>query len=89
MNVDMVNPSKRTKSHMPRSTLIWKLQANKKATADSVLLDQSIKDNEAMMQLSEMLARNENVVVDAMCLTTVPCTEESVEKEKAGHECEV
>ena len=73
MNVDMVKPSKRTKPHMLRGTFIPKSHRTKKATADSVLLDQSIKENEAMMQLSEMLARNENAVVNALCLTTAPC----------------
>ena len=78
MKVDMVNPLKRRKPHMPRSTFISKSQAKKKAKADSMLVDQSIKENEAMMQVSEMLARSENPVMNALCLTTAPCREESV-----------
>ena len=47
MKVDMVKPLKRRQPHMPRSTFISKSQAKKKAKADSMLVDQSIK--EAMM----------------------------------------
>ena len=75
MKVEMVKPSKRTKPHMPRNTFISKSQAKKKAKADSVLLDLSIEENEAMMQVSEMLARN--AVVNALRLTA-PCREDSV-----------
>ena len=51
MKVDMVKPLKRRQPHFPRSTFISKSQAKKKAKADSMLLDQSIKENEAMMQV--------------------------------------
>ena len=72
MKVDMVNPLKRRKPHMPRSTFISKPQARKKAKADSMLVDQSIKENEGMMQVSPMLARSENAVMNAPCLTSAP-----------------
>ena len=72
MKVDMVKPLKRRQPHMPRSTFISKSQARKKARADSMLVDQSIKESEAMMRVSEMLARSENAVMNALCLTTAP-----------------
>ena len=78
MKVDMVKPLKRRKPHMPRSTFISKSQAKKKAKADSMLVDQSMKENDAMMQVPEMLATSENAVMNALCLTTAPCREESV-----------
>ena len=43
MKVGMVKLLKRRKPHMPRSTFISKSQARKKAEADSMLVDQSIK----------------------------------------------
>ena len=78
MKVDIVKPLKIRKPHMPRSTFITKSQAQKEAKADSMLVDQSIKANETMMQVSEILARSENAVMNALCLTTAPCREESV-----------
>ena len=78
MKVDMVKPLMRRKPHMPQSTFISKSQAKKKAKADSMLVDQSIKENEAMMLVSEMLAKSENAVMNAPCLTAAPCREESV-----------
>ena len=77
MKVDMVNPLKRRKPHM-QSTFISKSKAKKKAKADSILVDQSIKENEAMMQVSAMLARSENAVINVLYLTTALCMEESV-----------
>ena len=58
-----------------RKGTYWFDQTN---CSSCMLVDQPIKENEAMMQVSEMLARSGNAVMNALCLTTAPGREESV-----------
>ena len=53
-------------------------QAKEKTKEHKMLLDPAFKDNETMIKLSATVAKNENDMVEALCLAAARCKEDSV-----------